>query len=380
MSGLGNFLAGAVQGVGASGASLSGKYIDDELARNRQQAFLDMQRASSLQQAKDMDEFQNDPTRREKLRVEAGKDAAAANNASLEGKIAEATNTSLMEARRANLRAEAAIPGEVAAEQVKANAADSAYLKGVRAVALADPRVQAQIDQARASIAQAGAHARLLGIQGQAAELELNDRKKLDALFERYDQVLNDKSMDDKTRGIELGKLTEQLNVMRAKTGRGATGAQESDTVKVTEEEMLPGGGTRKTERTEKRKPVPGAGGEKGDPVMAALLANRAASQGGQPGQAATAAPAVASSQALTQRSTAPELNSIDQQIYSDLEPLAAAYQDAREKFRAAAKSGDPNAVSYWQKPLVEAEQKLRQAANSRLGNGAQRYFATIGM
>ena len=119
---------------------------------------------------------------------------------------------------------------------------------------------------------------------------------------------------------------------------------------------------------------------------MATLLANRAATQGVQPSQAATTAPSAASTRAPTQRpttsasSTWPELNSIDRQLYSDLEPLAAAYQDAQEKFRAAAKSGDPEAIDYWQKPLIEAKQKLRQAANSRLGNGAQRYFSTIGL
>ena len=46
------------------------------------------------------------------------------NQVALEGKIAEATNPRLMDARRANLRAEAAIPGEVAAQQVKTNASD----------------------------------------------------------------------------------------------------------------------------------------------------------------------------------------------------------------------------------------------------------------
>ena len=386
MSGFGNFLAGALGGGGSAVSSIASRYIDEEIQRNRQQAFLDMQRASNLQQAKDMDEFQNNPTRRERLRVEERKDSASMNQVALEGKIAEATNPRLMDARRANLRAEAAILGEVAAQQVKTNASDKTYLNSVRAVSLADPRVQAQINQARASIAQSDAHTKLLGIQGQAAELDLSDRKKFDALFDRYDKVLNDKSMDDKSRGVELGKLTDQLNVMRAKIGRGAAGAQESDTVKVTEEEMLPGGGTRKTERTEKRKPTPGGGSEQGDPIMATLLANRAASQGVQPSQAATTAPSAASTRAPTQRpttsasSTWPELNSIDRQLYSDLEPLAAAYQDAQEKFRAAAKSGDPEAIDYWQKPLIEAKQKLRQAANSRLGNGAQRYFSTIGL
>lgn len=348
MSGVGNFLVGAVQGFGAAGASLSSKYIDDEILRNRQQAFLDMQRASNLQQAKDMDEFQNDPTRRENLRVEAGKDAAAANSVALEGKIAEATNTRLTDARRANLRAEAAIPGEVAAEQVKTNAADPAYLKSVRAVALADPRVQAQIDQARASIAQAGAHTKLLGIQGQAAELELNDRKKLDALFDRYDHVLNDKSMDDKTRGVELGKLTEQLNVMRAKTGRGATGAQESDTVKITEEQSLPGGGTRKTERTEKRKPGTTPAGDKADPfgILAALQAGK---------EKQTESPGTRSPEAA-----APVFNPTsreDNVLQASIAPKVDAYRAADKAYRQVLQSSPSD-----QQALAAALEKRRDA------------------
>ena len=65
MSGFSNFLAGALGGGGSAVSSIASRYIDEEIQRNRQQAFLDMQRASNLQQAKDMDEFQNNPTRRE---------------------------------------------------------------------------------------------------------------------------------------------------------------------------------------------------------------------------------------------------------------------------------------------------------------------------
>ena len=69
----------------------------------------------------------------------------------------------------------------------------------------------------------------------------------------------------------------------------------------------------------------PRGGSEQGDPIMATLLANRAASQGVQPSQAATTAPSAASTRAPTQRPTTsassawPELNSIDRQLYSDL-------------------------------------------------------------
>lgn len=391
MKGLAAAFTGAVGGLGQGVADVGNKYLDDQILQNRAQVLADIQRKSAVQQAQDIDAYQNDPTRRQNLRELKAQDDAATAASALAAEKARVGDKDYQALVLENQRSQAKVAGEVATEQTIANGKNKDFLESVKAVKLADPEVQARISQARAALGASTAHTRLLSLQGDEAEMVLKDRKAINGLLDTYDATLNDKSIDDKTRGERLTRLTQQLNVIRAKNGKA--GGDDTDTVKVTEEQMLPGGGTRKVERTEKRKAVAGGSGDGAAPFDEGTeLRNKkdgkvyvmrngvpvlkdTASAPGAGGSAPATAPVGESP-----KSTLPEVGPIDQQIYSDLQPLAEAYQDARDKFRAAAKSGDPNAIDYWKKPLVEAEQRLRQVANSRLGNGAQRYFSTLGI
>lgn len=75
-------------------AQISNKYIDEEMAQQRAQAFADIQ----FQSNKKLDEYNNNAARREAMRVEGAKDDEAKSAAALRSKVAEASSPELTRA------------------------------------------------------------------------------------------------------------------------------------------------------------------------------------------------------------------------------------------------------------------------------------------
>lgn len=103
MSLLGTALGRAAAGLGNAASDLGNKYVDQQLALQRAQVIADIQRTSNVQQTKDIDTYTNSPQRRDTMRTEAGKDTAAAGEASVAAELAKLRNPDLT-----NLEAKAA--------------------------------------------------------------------------------------------------------------------------------------------------------------------------------------------------------------------------------------------------------------------------------
>lgn len=102
----------ALGGAGNALGEIANKYIDQDLAMQRQQAFLDMQRASNQQAMTDKDTFENDPARRTRMAQLNAQDITISGKAKgavdLESAIAAATNEDLTKALTARAGAEQA--------------------------------------------------------------------------------------------------------------------------------------------------------------------------------------------------------------------------------------------------------------------------------
>lgn len=104
---IGRALGGAGQAMG----DIANKYIDQDLAMQRQQAFLDMQRLSNQQSMADKDAFENDPARRARNATLNAQDITIQGRAKgavdLESAVNAASNEDLTKALAARAGAEA---------------------------------------------------------------------------------------------------------------------------------------------------------------------------------------------------------------------------------------------------------------------------------
>lgn len=377
MSGLGNFLAGAVQGVGASGASLSGKYIDDELVRNRQQAFLDMQRASSLQQAKDMDEFQNDPNRRENLRVEASKDAAAASKSALQSKIEEATSPELQGAIRANDKARAEIPGQVAAEQTIANGANKKYLGAIRAITAAQHFTGPGEELARFQLQQ---QKQLADIRNRiAAEQDPTKREEL----QRQEAAITGNTRSDKELSLALAQTVTAMERANKVLADPMADAEAKDSaresiaaLKASANHLSRKLGIEQTQGPGKPKEVSGSPWTKFQ--TAAPPQDQAPRQQTQSPPSQQALPAAQPTSTRLPDQKRASLDASWNGARERLEPLVQQYISAKEQIRRAAASGDQGAINAWKDPVAQLQAKLRSEAEKNLGMYADDFLKSV--
>lgn len=95
VSGIGNFLAGAVGGGGAAVANLASKYIDEEIQQRRAQTLAELQHQTMVRGEEYM---QSAPVQERRLANERNL-LTMRREADLQGKVAEANNTDLRQAR-----------------------------------------------------------------------------------------------------------------------------------------------------------------------------------------------------------------------------------------------------------------------------------------
>ncbi len=313
---LGSAFGRALAGAGGAAKQISSRYIDEELAQQRAQAIADIQRNNASAMRGDQLKFDTDPTNvaaragaarttaleagktarqveRERLsdpalntatREKASADAAAARQVQLEGY----NDKPLIEAARKKAAEDKAAERKANNDATIADANNPELLAAGAKIALANPEVAARIASARAAANSANSSAALHGVQAQAAKMTINEKKKIDGLYDDMGKILSDPAIDDAERAKRLADVERQIMLMKAKSAPRAARDPELDTETVTEERMNPDGTTTKVVRKEVRRP--GAGGQAGpadDPIKAAMDAARAARDGGGKGGSA---------------------------------------------------------------------------------------------
>jgi hypothetical protein len=394
---LGSAFGRAAAGFGSAVASISNKYIDEELQANRAKMMAELQHANMVR----ADQYQNDPTRRGMLREQAGLDATAAASAAAAGQRAaavagqgDAAYQSALD-QQAAADAERKARGEVAggmiadpyrrqkaAEDAKATAAtnrdiakdtaaDPDFLKAQTKIKLADPEVAARIKASAASAAASYASAANSSAHAEQAREQTKGLAMVNKLKAEADVILNDDKIDDKTRKEKLAVIDERLIAMGGKQRAGRD--PELDTVtteRVTDDGK---GGTVKT--IEKSVRRPGQKAEEADPIKAAMDAAREAKAKAEAANKPAAGGGMIN---VPTQAQPPALGAIDQGIYADLQPLKDQYEQAKAQLQAAAKSGDQQSIARYSQAVNAAAAALRREAQGRLGNGAPRFLAGV--
>lgn len=188
---VGRVLGRALAGAAAAGSQIINKYIDDDLATKRAQLMADIQRTSSVQQAKDLDAVTNDQGRRERMRQEAVLDAKAASSESLRAKREEASDPELLAADVARTRTVTQAKTDAETEAIKARGGDPLFLKAQQALTRAG-HIESAASQAQAALAQfqMGVQRRVMGLRDQLAEaVRSGDEKEEAALRAQIDAL-----------------------------------------------------------------------------------------------------------------------------------------------------------------------------------------------
>ena len=152
----------ALAGAGSAAADLSNRYIDDEILRNRQQAFLDMQRRNTQQTREDDYAFRNDPTRVANDRNRQVEDITAVEGArgkvALDAKRAEVTDQGITQGMAARERAVGQVRNDVAVEGARAMETDEGITAGRvgRAKAVAQAESDVRIESQRRALTELG--------------------------------------------------------------------------------------------------------------------------------------------------------------------------------------------------------------------------------
>lgn len=390
-----SIFARALAGAGSAVASLAGRYIDEEMATNKARALADI----DFENLKRKDAYEQSPERQATLRENARQIKLAQARTERESAVEGQQDTiyqkslDLSSQQEATRKADAEVAaGKITApfkreqgredalaqagtnrEIAKASASDPDYLKAQGVLRLADPDVAARIAASKAQVNASNAHAGMLATQTAGLKLDIDDKKKLNALYDQASDILTNADLSDADRAKAFGRVQQQITLIKSKNGQGGTKDPELDTQTVVEKSPLPDGGERTVTRKEVRRKGEG-GRDEADPLKAAMdkaRAERAATQKAPSGPSAQPSPAADVS---TPRKPDPVASSIE----ADMQPLVADYQQARDMYVAATKSQDPRAIARYQGPMNEALKALQQQARERLGNGADAFLAGL--
>lgn len=198
MSGLGNFLAGAVGGAGAGVASIASRYIDDEIARSRAQALADIQHQTMVRGEEYM---QSAPVQERRLGNERNL-LQMRNQENLSGKVAEASSPELRKAKiddrveflrgttPAEVEAQNAVVEGTAgtkldAERMRARVMTPLEAERAGAISEAQWRARSEYDDRLDKSANGGKGAKM----SEAGKLQLQDLNKQD---EALQKAIND--------------------------------------------------------------------------------------------------------------------------------------------------------------------------------------------
>lgn len=210
MSGLGNFVAGAVGGAGAGVASIASRYIDDEIQRNRAQALADIQHNSMVR----AEEYQQSAPVQERRLGNERNLLQMRNQENLAGRVAEASSPELRQARiddrvqylqgttPAEIESQNAITAGTAgakldAERIRTKVMTPLEAERAGAISEAQWRARSEYDDRLDKTANGGKGAKM----SEAGKLQLQDLNKQD---EALQKAIND--------GVAGGTLKQDPN------------------------------------------------------------------------------------------------------------------------------------------------------------------------
>lgn len=295
---MGSAFGRALGGFGAGVASLSNKYIDEEIAKQRAQAMADIQVATAgkIRQADAEFSDKRAPIERERKHddaLAAGATArevelAALNDTTLQGtrqqvqgknnefargeKVKDITATSPAEAEAAAAKVRAT--GKAEGDVTKQFGNDPLYIAAQRKLAAAK-HIESADSVARAEL----------------VRMEIGDRKRLGGLYDELARLDGDTTMPEKDKAAKVRTVTSQIMAIRGKNGQGGGGKDpELDTQTVVEKSIGADGKETTTTRKEVRRPGQG-GGSGQDPLLADMEAARKRSGAATKAPAAPAAP-----------------------------------------------------------------------------------------
>lgn len=163
----------ALAGAGGAVSELGNKYLDQQLQTQKAQALAELQRSYAVQTEKDLDAVRNDPARRDRLRAEAGKDAAVASAAALEADAARATDPRIRQGAVDTATATAAAQAAAQRDATIAGGNNPVYLDAAKKVAAAT-----RTPESSASLAQA----ELMRTQNAIEKLKVGAAQKISSL------------------------------------------------------------------------------------------------------------------------------------------------------------------------------------------------------
>lgn len=224
MSLMGSALGGALAGAGAGAAQIANAYIDAEIQQEKAKALADLQYANAVK----LDQYNLSKPRQDAIAdAEAAREkkvGAARNETALEGKVAEASDKRLRQAKIDDAN-------EIARGTQKARIdAENAFVTGT-----AQAKIKAEADRAAA----------LLPLEIKRAYALADAAGKASAAHREQPPSLADKV--SQIEGVIKRELTEQekLGVL------GLAARPETDKVTTTEETIDPETGSTKTRKVE---------------------------------------------------------------------------------------------------------------------------------
>ena len=134
----------------------------------------------------------------------------------------------------------------------------------------------------RAQAALAGAQAKVLGVELDLKKITLQDATTLNGLYDEAIRLSADDKMDEATKAARMAKITQQVTLIKSKTGQAGAKDPEIDTTTREVTSIGPNGEQIKTTSKEARRP--GKGGAAGDDPLGL--------RGGAPAPGPAAAPA----------------------------------------------------------------------------------------
>ena len=284
----GGILASGLAGGANAVGNITAGMIDQERRLQSAQVLSDIEEKKQMRIAERLQQMHRDQqtynTRGqggEELLGFARRTGEQANDVALKGEVAKASNPQLRQAAIDTETAKTKAKHDQEKELAIADANDPAYIGAVTKLKLADPEVAQRIAASRAQVAASGASVGLIQAQTEGVKLNNDDKKTLDKLYNDASTILSDTTIDDAERAKRYTKVSQQIVLMKSKTGQAAGRDPELDTQTVTEEKIDPEtGNVTKTTRKEVRRPGSGGGAAKPTEAQAHAEAQAAIKQG----------------------------------------------------------------------------------------------------
>lgn len=232
---LGSLMGRAIAGAGEAAVDIGNKYLDQQLQQQKAQALAELNRSYAIQTEKDLDAVRNDPARRERMRTESGKDAAATAAAELEASATRANDPRIRQGAIDTATATAKAQSDVQRDETIKSGSDPAYLSAKGKLAAAG---ESELTRAQASLERlkVGAAQKIDGLRTSiAAAMQAGDTEKEKQLRAQLDVFETRPGKEDKLRSaIENAEkaMGPALKIMADSTADPSAKKEAEETVR----------------------------------------------------------------------------------------------------------------------------------------------------